>query len=58
MHGALDYRVPDAQGQAYYNTLKTRGVDARFIVPRQPLGAEAAQQQALVCRVLRLARAP
>ena len=31
MHGALDYRVPDAQGLAYYNTLKARGVDARLL---------------------------
>jgi dipeptidyl aminopeptidase/acylaminoacyl peptidase len=30
-HGALDYRVPDAQGLAYYNTLKARGVDARLM---------------------------
>ena len=25
IHGAKDYRVPDAQGLAYYNTLKARG---------------------------------
>jgi dipeptidyl aminopeptidase/acylaminoacyl peptidase len=31
VHGALDYRVPDAQGLAYYNTLKARGVDARLL---------------------------
>jgi dipeptidyl aminopeptidase/acylaminoacyl peptidase len=31
IHGALDYRVPDAQGLAYYNTLKTRGVAARLV---------------------------
>lgn len=31
MHGALDYRVPDAQGLAYYNTLKARGVPARLL---------------------------
>ena len=31
MHGALDYRVPDAQGLAYYNTLKARGVAARLL---------------------------
>ncbi len=31
MHGALDYRVPDQQGLAYYNTLKARGVDARLV---------------------------
>lgn len=31
IHGALDYRVPDAQGLAYYNTLKVRGVDARLL---------------------------
>ena len=31
MHGALDYRVPDAQGLAYYNTLKAKGVDARLV---------------------------
>ena len=31
IHGALDYRVPDEQGLAYYNTLKARGVDARLL---------------------------
>jgi len=31
IHGALDYRVPDAQGLAYYNTLKAQGVDARLL---------------------------
>lgn len=31
IHGALDYRVPDAQGLAYYNTLKAKGVDARLV---------------------------
>lgn len=31
VHGALDYRVPDAQALAYYNTLKARGVDARLL---------------------------
>jgi dipeptidyl aminopeptidase/acylaminoacyl peptidase len=31
IHGALDFRVPDAQGLAYYNTLKARGVDARLL---------------------------
>ena len=31
IHGALDYRVPDAQGLAYYNTLKARAVDARLL---------------------------
>jgi dipeptidyl aminopeptidase/acylaminoacyl peptidase len=31
IHGALDYRVPDAQGLAYYNTLKARNVDARLL---------------------------
>ena len=31
MHGALDYRVPDQQGLAYYNTLKARGVDSRLL---------------------------
>ncbi len=31
IHGALDYRVPDAQGLAYYNTLRARGVDARLL---------------------------
>jgi len=31
IHGALDYRVPDAQGLAYYNTLKAREVDARLV---------------------------
>jgi dipeptidyl aminopeptidase/acylaminoacyl peptidase len=31
IHGALDYRVPDAQGLAYYNTLQARGVDTRLL---------------------------
>jgi len=31
MHGLLDYRVPDAQGLAYYNTLKAKGVPARLV---------------------------
>ena len=31
MHGAQDFRVPDHNGLAYYNTLKARGVDARLL---------------------------
>ena len=31
IHGALDYRVPDQQGLAYYNTLKAKDVDARLV---------------------------
>ena len=31
IHGALDYRVPDHNGLAYYNTLKARAVDARLL---------------------------
>jgi dipeptidyl aminopeptidase/acylaminoacyl peptidase len=31
MHGQLDYRVPDAQGLAYYNTLKAQEIDARLV---------------------------
>jgi dipeptidyl aminopeptidase/acylaminoacyl peptidase len=31
VHGAQDYRVPDAQGLAYYNTLQARGVPARLL---------------------------
>ena len=31
IHGLLDYRVPDAQGLAYYNTLKARKVPARLV---------------------------
>ena len=31
VHGALDYRVPDSQGLAHYNTLKALGVDARLL---------------------------
>jgi dipeptidyl aminopeptidase/acylaminoacyl peptidase len=31
IHGALDFRVPDAQGLAYYNTLKALNVDARLL---------------------------
>ena len=31
IHGALDYRVPDAQGLAHYNTLKALKIDARLL---------------------------
>ncbi|MGM9484013.1 S9 family peptidase [Roseateles sp. NT4] len=31
IHGAMDYRVPDAQGLAYYNTLKSLGVPSRLV---------------------------
>lgn len=31
IHGQLDYRVPDAQGLAYYNTLKHRGVPSKLV---------------------------
>ncbi|MCC6853525.1 MAG: S9 family peptidase [Rubrivivax sp.] len=31
VHGALDYRVPDCNGLAYYNTLLARGVDTRLL---------------------------
>ncbi|HET9576450.1 MAG TPA: S9 family peptidase [Usitatibacter sp.] len=31
IHGLLDYRVPDSQGLAYYNTLKSKGVPARLV---------------------------
>ncbi len=31
VHGAQDYRVPDCNGLAYYNTLKALGVDARLL---------------------------
>ncbi len=31
IHGALDYRVPDSQGLAYFNTLKAKGVPARLV---------------------------
>ncbi|MDP3082263.1 MAG: S9 family peptidase [Rubrivivax sp.] len=31
IHGALDYRVPDCNGLAYYNTLQSRGVDSRLL---------------------------
>ena len=31
LHGALDYRVPDQQGLAYYSTLKSLGVPARLV---------------------------
>ena len=32
MHGLLDYRVPDAQGLAYYNTLKAKDVPTRLVL--------------------------
>jgi dipeptidyl aminopeptidase/acylaminoacyl peptidase len=31
IHGLLDYRVPDAQGLAYYNALKSLGVPSRLV---------------------------
>ncbi|MEY2593571.1 MAG: Dipeptidyl-peptidase 5 [Pseudomonadota bacterium] len=31
VHGAQDFRVPDHNGLAYYNTLKARGVDAQLL---------------------------
>ena len=31
IHGLLDYRVPDAQGLAYYNTLKAKEIPARLV---------------------------
>ena len=31
IHGAQDFRVPDCNGLAYYNTLKSRGIDARLL---------------------------
>ena len=31
IHGALDYRVPDSQGLAYYNTLKAKGIPSRLV---------------------------
>lgn len=31
MHGLLDYRVPDAQALAYYNTLRAKGVATRLV---------------------------
>jgi dipeptidyl aminopeptidase/acylaminoacyl peptidase len=31
IHGQLDYRVPDAQAFAYYNTLKAQNIDARLV---------------------------
>ena len=31
IHGNEDYRVPDANGLAYYNTLVARGIDARLV---------------------------
>ena len=30
-HGAQDFRVPDCNGLAYYNTLQARGVDTRLL---------------------------
>ncbi|HEY5000079.1 MAG TPA: prolyl oligopeptidase family serine peptidase, partial [Usitatibacter sp.] len=31
IHGNNDYRVPDTNGLAYYNTLQSRGVDTRLV---------------------------
>ena len=59
IHGALDYRVPDQQGLAYYNTLKARGVDARLLwfPDENHWVLKPRNSQALVRRVLRLAAA-
>ena len=40
IHGAHDYRVPDQQGLAYYNTLKAQGrrCPAALVPGREPLG--------------------
>ncbi|MBL8519088.1 MAG: S9 family peptidase [Betaproteobacteria bacterium] len=32
IHGALDYRVPVAQGMMYYSTLRVRGVPSRLVL--------------------------
>jgi dipeptidyl aminopeptidase/acylaminoacyl peptidase len=32
IHGLLDYRVPDSQGLAYFNTLKAKGVPSRLVL--------------------------
>jgi dipeptidyl aminopeptidase/acylaminoacyl peptidase len=32
IHGALDYRVPDAQGMMHYSTLKARGIPTRLVL--------------------------
>ena len=59
IHGALDYRVPDAQGLAYYNTLKARGVDARLLwfPDENHWVLKPRNSEAVVRRVLRLAAA-
>jgi dipeptidyl aminopeptidase/acylaminoacyl peptidase len=31
MHGLLDYRVPDNQGLAYYNTLQAKAIPSRLV---------------------------
>jgi len=31
LHGLLDYRVPDTQGLAYYNTLQAKGIASRLV---------------------------
>jgi hypothetical protein len=60
IHGALDYRVPDAQGLAYYNTLKARGVDARLLwfPDENHWVLKPRNSSAVVRRVLRLAGRP
>ena len=57
VHGALDYRVPDARGLAYYNTLKAaRRRGAAAVVPgREPLDLKPRNSPPVVRRVLRLA---
>ena len=57
VHGALDYRVPDQQGLAYYNTLKARKVDARLLwfPDENHWVLKPRNSRAVVRRVLRLA---
>ena len=59
IHGELDYRVPETQALAYYNTLKAKDVAgaARVLPRREPLDPQAAELAALVSRVLRLGEA-
>ncbi len=57
IHGAMDFRVPDCNGLAYYNHAEgpRRRCTSAVVSGRRPLGAEAAQFLALVQRVRSLA---
>ena len=58
IHGALDFRVPDAQGLGMFTALQRRGVPSRYVCfPDEGHWiAKPANRDRLVARGARLAR--